>query len=299
MAWMTACNGRARFCLLGAFLLVFQPSSQARKEPKMKAEELVAKHLDSIGTPEARAAAKNRSATGTAQVIFRMPTSGQLPGKSSVFSEGSKVNITMAFGTQNYQSEQLVFDGNTVDTGELQLRQRSTLSDFVYHHDVLLKEGLLGGTMTTGWPLLDLTGRQPKMDYTGLKKIGGRQLHELKYRAQKDAGDVQISLYFDPESFRHVCSQYRLAVRTRSMGSRARPTMSDPGTASPADQMETYYKIEEWFDDFRSVDSLMLPHAYRMTFNIEGPSPFLCEFRIVLSQIVHNQQMDPKAFVIR
>jgi hypothetical protein len=295
----TICEYRVRLCLSAACLLVFQCAAPAVKEPKLKAEELVARHLNSIGTPEARAAVKDRVEDGTAEVTFHLPTSGRLPGTGSIVSAGTKIRIVMAFGSQNYQAEQLVFDGSSVDTGQLQLRQRSVLSDFVYHHDVLLKEGLLCGTMTTAWPLLDLAARQPKLDYIGLKKVAGKQLHELRYRARKDAGDVQISLYFDPESYRHVYSQYRLAVRTRSMGSRARPTMSDPGTASPADQMETYYKIEEWFDDFRVVDSLNLPHAYRMRFNVEGPSPFLYEFSINLSKILHNQEVDPTAFVVR
>jgi hypothetical protein len=265
----------------------------------MKAEELVARHLDSIGTREALSAAKNRVSGGTARVTFHLPTAGELPGTSSVVSDGKRVRVAMVFGSQSYQAEQLVYDGSQVDTSQLQLRQRSVLSDFIYHHDVLLKEGLLFGTMTTAWPLVDLAGRQPKLDYAGLKKVAGKQLHELRYRARKDSGDVQVSLYFDPESFRHVYSQYRLAVRTRSMGSRARPTLNDPGTASPADQMETYYRIEEWFDDFRPVDSVILPHAYRMRFSVEGPSPFLCEFSIALSRILHNQELDSTAFVVR
>jgi hypothetical protein len=37
---------------------------------KMKPEELIAKHLEAIGTAAARAAVKNRMMNGSAQVIF-------------------------------------------------------------------------------------------------------------------------------------------------------------------------------------------------------------------------------------
>jgi hypothetical protein len=268
------------------------------KEPKLTSEELVSRHLASIGTPEARAAVKSRVAAGAAQWTIRMPQSGQIPGKSSILSDGGRLRITLAFGAQESQMEQLVFDGKNVDAGQIQLRERSWLSDFVYHHDVLLKEGLMLGTMTTAWPLLDLAARQPKLDYTGLKKTGGRQMHEVKYRAKKDAGDVQVALYFDPESFRHVHTEYRLVVRA-GIGSRARPTMGNVGTASPGDLMDTYYKIDEWFEDFRIVDGLTLPHACKLAFTREGPSPFICEYGINLTQILHNQEIDPKSFVIQ
>jgi hypothetical protein len=264
----------------------------------MKVEELVARHLSSIGTPEARAAAKNRAGSGIAQVTFRMPKTGQLPGRSDVISDGRRMRIAMMFSSQDNQSEQLVFNGKAVDTSQVGLRLRSPLSAFVFDHLALLQEGLMCGTMTTAWPLLDLAGRQPKLVYTGLKKLEGRQLHELTYRPKKDAGDLQIALYFDPETFRHVYSQYRLVERV-GVGEYGRPTPANPTTTNPG--TDTFYKIEEWFDDFKTVDSLTLPHAYKLRFTREGSDPptYICEYSISLTQVLHNQAVDPKAFVIQ
>jgi hypothetical protein len=298
MARRTARIYHASFCLLGALLIAFLLPPSGTPEQKMKVEELVARHLSSIGTPEARATAKNRAGSGIAQVTFRMPKTGQLPGRSDVISDGRMMRIAMMFSSQDNQSEQLVFNGKAVDTSQLSLRLRSPLSAFVFDHVALLQEGLMCGTMTTAWPLLDLAGRQPKLVYTGLKKLEGRQLHELTYRPKKDAGDLQIALYFDPETFRHVYSHYRLVERV-GVGEYGRPTQANPAGANPG--TDTFYRIEEWFDDFKMVDSLTLPHAYKLRFTREGSDPptYICEYSISLTQVLHNQAVDPKAFVIQ
>jgi len=290
-------NHREGLCLSGFLLMAFLLPSGA-PEQKMKAEEVLTRHLISIGPPEARAAAKNRAASGTAQVTFHLPRTGQLPGRSEVISDGRMVRIAMMFATQEYQSEQFVFDGKNVDTGQVNVRLRSPMSAFVYDHHALLREGLLCGTMTTAWALLDVAGRQPKLVYTGLKKLEGKQLHELTYRPKKDAGDLQISLYFDLENFRHVYSQYRLVERA-GVGQYGKPTQANPTGTSPG--ADTFYRIEEWFDDFRTVDSLSLPHAYKLRFTREGSDPptYICEYGISLMQVLYNQALDPQAFVIQ
>ncbi len=275
--------------MLATLVLVFHDPPLGAIHPAIKPEELVAKHLSSIGSAEARSAVKNRVASGAAQVTFRLPTSGRLPGNGTILSDGGRVRIEMMFAALDYQSERLVFDGRSVDVGQLRLRVRSNLADFVYQYDVLLKEGLMGGTMTTAWPLLDLAGRQPKLDYAGLRKVEGKQLHELRYRPRRGAWDLQIALFFDPQDFRHVLSQYRLVLRGRMAA-------APPDSTS---QMDTFYRIDERFDDFRPVDALILPHAYQLVFNREGPGTgVLCEYRIALDRILHNQSIDADAFVI-
>ena len=297
MARETTGSHRAGFYLLGALLLAFYHPLLGAKDPKIKAEELVAKHLESIGTAEARAAAKNRTASGVAQVTFHMPKPGQLGGIGTFLSEGRMMRIAMKFGAPDHQGEQFVFDGKSVDVGQLRLRVRSHLAQFVYDHSILLKEGLMGGTMTTAWPLLDLAGRQPKLDYTGLKKVDGKSLLEVKYRAKKDPGDVQVALYFDPETFRHVYSEYRLIVRAMMVQGKDEMGKTLPDTSS---QNDAYYKIQEWFDDFRTVDSLSLPHGYKLSFNRRGSGEaVIFDYSNAFTQILHNQAIDPKAFVIQ
>jgi len=276
--------------LLGAMMLGSSAARMDAKEEKLKLEELVAKHLASIGTPEALAAARSRTIAGTAQVIFRIGGQGLLNGKGSVVSEGRKYFIGMDFGILNYPADDLAFDGENLTVNNIKPGRRTNLGDFVYQHDVLLKEGLLGGTMTTAWPLLDLASRQPKMNYAGLKKFEGRSLHELRYRAKKGGGDLQASLYFDPETFRHVGSRYRLVV----------PSTMGANPADSANQRETVYTLEEQFGNFTAVDSLTLPHFYKLIMTMEGMSgSLLTEWNLQAEKVSQNQQVDPGTFAVK
>ena len=87
---------------LGVMMLGSSAARLNAKEEKLKVEQLVAKHLASIGTPEALAAVHSRSIAGTAQVIFRIGGTGLLNGKGSVVSDGRKYFIGMEFGVVNY-----------------------------------------------------------------------------------------------------------------------------------------------------------------------------------------------------
>jgi hypothetical protein len=257
------------------------------KDEKLKPEELVLKHLASIGTADAIANAKTRVMNGTAQAVFRLGSTGQVNGKGTILSDGGKVRIGMTFPALEYPGEQLAYDGNRVTVGQVRPGQKSDLSAFVYQYDVLLKEGLLGGTTTTAWALLNTSGRQPKLNYSGLKKIEGRQLHELKYRAKKGGGDLQISLYFDPETFRHTNTQIRL-VQPAAMAS---------NPAASSGQRDTVYTIVEHYGDFKEVDGLNLPHSYKIVLTIEGMQrTILYEWNLAFDQASHNQAIEPKYF---
>ncbi len=278
---------RAVFCFLATLFSVVLGPSLAAKEPKMKPEELVAKHLDSIGTPEARAAIKTRTAVGNGQIIFRLPSTGNLNGNSEVVSDGKKTRISMVFGVPNYPSEQFLFDGNNANTSQIRPGVRVSMALFAYTYDVMLREGLLGGTMTTAWALLDVAGRQPKLEYTGLKKVEGRQLHELRYRAKKGAGDLQVFLRFDPETFRHVQSEYRLT----------QPANMASTPAESSSQRDTLYRILEMFDDFKTIDGVTVPFSWKLKFSREGMgNTLLSEEAISLTQVVHNRPLDAKTF---
>jgi hypothetical protein len=278
------------FFVLSLLVFCLPASGLFAKDAKMKAEDVVAKHLASIGTAEARAAIKNRVVGGSAQAIFRLGSTGQLLGKSNVISDGRKIRLAMSFSALDYPGDQIAFDGEKITAGQIQPGRRSNLSAFIYTYDVILKEGFLTGTLSTAWPLLDLSSRQAKLDYTGLKKIDGKQLHEVKYRAKKGSGDLQVSLYFDAESFRHVRTQYRLVMPANMAG---RPEDS-------SSQRDTIYTLVERFDDFKEVDGLTLPYTYKTSFTVEGGRATLMqEWDIAATQIVHNQQIDQRYFSVQ
>src|SRR2546430_2271242 len=77
--------------------------------------------------------------------------------------------------------------------------------------EVILKQGLMCGTLSSAWPLLDMEGRRAQMNYLGTKKIDNRLLHELRYTPGATS-DLKIPLYFDSEPFHHVRTEYERVI---------------------------------------------------------------------------------------
>jgi hypothetical protein len=156
--------------------------------------------------------------------------------------------------------------------------------------EAILREGLLGGTLSTAWPLLDLDERKPKLTYEGLKKVDGQHLHDIRYRPKKSS-DLEIHLYFDPETFRHVETIYRMNV-SANMG----PTITES-----ARQKDTLYVITEKFSDFKTADGLTLPTRYDLQFSreLQDGTTSLWDWDMSFTQISNNVGLDPRNFEVR
>jgi hypothetical protein len=274
--------------LLGLLAISVTSAPIAAKDDKLKPEELVAQHLASIGPAEKRKAIISRVTTGPAQVTFRVGGNGSLNGKGNILSEGNAVRVGFNFGALDYPGEQIAFDGNKVTAGQISPGNYPPFSGFVYENDVLLKEGLLFGTLSTNWALLDLQARRPKLDVTGLKKIEGRQLYELKYSGRNSKANMQAWLYFDPETFRHVRSQFKLEV----------PTSRLTRITDSAELVR--YQILEQFDQFKEVDGLVLPHSYKLDFTVDAPrGGLLTSWTHLIERITHNEPVERQLFLLQ
>jgi hypothetical protein len=248
------------------------------KDARLSPEEIVAKHLESLGSAQAREAVKSRAAEGTVQ--FNEVFSGKIhmEGTAQLISQGRKVKMALRFGQPQYPGEQFVFDGQSIQVAMTDPGARSLLGNFMFTQSEILSEGLPGGTLSTGWPLLNLKERQAKLKYEGLKKIGDRELYELTYVPKKRGGngELLIRLYFDPDTFRHVLSVYRLTLRNTSGSIRE-------GT----DELKE--TVEERFDDFGVVDGLTLPRHWEMRYRKEPSSkPQELQWDIRFSNVTHN-----------
>ena len=269
-------------------LLLAMLTPVAAKGPKMKPEELVARHLEALGPPESRSVVQSRGAQGTGRMKLLAGGSGLLEGPAVFASQGRKVLFSIQFNDINYAAEQISFDDEKVYVGDIEPGVRSQLGQFLYQYDEIVKEGLFGGVLSTAWPLLDLEGRNPKLDYRELKKVNGQELLELRYRMRK-GGDLNIRLYFDPESFRHTATTYKLTI--------AAPMGRTP--LESARQSETRFRLEEWFSDFRSTDDLDLPTQWTVRLTLEtGRGSFLAKWDMTFPQITHNPSIDPQIFVL-
>ena len=282
---------------VSAFLAVFCfPAATAAQ--KLTPEEVVAKHLASLGTPEKRAAIRTRVLEGPARLDILVGGGMPLAGRALVASEGPKYRVALEFLRQNYWGEQCMTDGDKVEVGFILPGRRSQLGDFLNKFPDVVREGLVGGVLTTAWPLLDLQQHQPKLEYGGLKKVDGRQLHRLTYKMRKGGGLLTVYLFFEPDTFRHV----------RTYIQRVEPAAMPVTPAQPVSRSETRYTLEEEFSEFVEVEGLTLPTMWtiRMTSEKSGGDNFLnpsggnsiLRWRAVFEKLFHNVEIKPAELAI-
>jgi hypothetical protein len=293
------------------------------KDKKVTPEEVVAAHLKSLGPPELLAGIKNRGISGTTSIEFIQGGVGTMAGQAMVLTSGRSLSIILKYGGVDYPGEYFAFDGKDVEVSTIRPGQRSPLGDFIYRYKGVMKEGLLGGVLSLGWPLLDLEKRNASLKYVSAK-VDGRELHELDYDPKSGMNEIKVKLFFEPDTFRHVRTEYLLRVQSEQAlqagqtvtqgvpnsanlnnGQRGGPVTRDAGIL---DQIgNSYYLLVEKFDNFKEVKvnnsaggetkSLIMPHGYALEYSVEGQgSSFLAHWKIALEQWMHNGKLDPSVF---
>jgi hypothetical protein len=254
-------------------------------------EELVSRHLEAIGPASARSAVKTRVLQGAA--VYRMVVGGggHLEGKTGLVSEGRKVRYLVRFPQADYRGENVVFDGNRIGVSSSTADQhRSAFAGLITSQGVILRDGLLGGTLSTAWPLLDLQERKSKLIIEGLRKMDGRELYQVRYEPAKRA-DVEIRLYFEPDTFRHVKTVYVTSVGNNVGGDILRSSKLQPERTT----------LEERFSDFKTVDGVTLPSKWNLQFTWELPqgTTSVTEWDLKEDEITHNMGLDPRNFEVK
>ncbi|HYO63224.1 MAG TPA: hypothetical protein VER08_06160 [Pyrinomonadaceae bacterium] len=252
---------------------------------KLSAEDLTAKHLESIGAAEARAAANSRIILGTARFTFRSGGSGMAEGNAVLASDGSKSLLSMHFGAPDYPHDVMGFNGKDFKVKDIRPGVRSILGEVFLRNGELFREGIVGGVLSSAWAMSNLAERSPKLDYAGTDKINGAEVHKVRYIPRKGS-DYKITLFFDAQNFRHLRTQYDRNVAA-PMGS----------IDSSAQQRETSIKIIEDFSDFRAEGKLTMPHSYKITYSAYGQNNGVTqEWAFTLSKYTFNEPIDKKAF---
>jgi hypothetical protein len=103
---------------------------------------------------------------------------------------------------------------------------------------------------------------------------------------------MNILLYFDPQTYQHVLTTYRVTV-TSSIGT--------GGETTSTQQQETRYSLEEHFSDFQTKDGLTLPTHYDLRYTAELSNGFTknIEWEVRATDIMNNQSIDPRAFEVK
>jgi hypothetical protein len=300
---------QARIGMAVLFLAATPPLIRAAD---MKAEEVVARHLDSIGTAEIRATAKTRIVQGTAQFKMRVGGGGELAGTSALVSEGRKSVLMIKLANSDYRGEQFVTDGGKVSVAATTSNHKwSDFGQFVRTQDQIVLEGLLGGALTTAWAMLDLPENKAKLSFDGEKKADGRPAYQLTYHSRK-RDDLTIHLFFDPQTYQHLMTTYTITLAS-GLGGFA-PSLSDQaGLTTPAadnpgadvtqssKQKETRYTIEERFSDFKTAEGLTLPTKYSMHFTeeLQDGTTKVYEYDLTADEISNNKPLDPRNFQVK
>lgn len=272
------------------FIALLVPAS-AQNTGSSRPDDIVARNLDSIAPASVRAAEKSRVVRGNLQFHVLVGGSGGAAGTWDLVSSGRMFDIVMQFGIGDWRGEQFTFNGSKVGIAlPTASHHRSVFGEFVASQDFLIKEGLLGGELGTGWALQNLAATKAKVQNLGIKKIDGKDLLALQY-SSKHSTDMQVFLYFDPETGRHLHTVYTM---NRNEG----PTGDIRSTPY---QREIKYRMEERFSDFRTENGMTLPAHYDLQWSEEtqNGSTRLFDWDLTADQIVHNVALDPANFEIK
>jgi len=288
------------FLLVVSFTLIIQATGVWAKDPSP--EELIAEHLKSIGEQAALEQVKSIALAGTSEVNFILGMGGQMTGTSVIISEGPKTGIVMKFLDINYPGEYFAHDGKSVTVGQIKPGLKSPIADFVYRYNKIMKNGMLGGVLSNAWPLLDIKGNKPRSMKVRKTKVDGVELYELEYRPRDDHGDMKIRLYFDPETYQHVRSEFKVSTKDDVTGGVGASPFEGGGVRDMAIadvRGESFYTLTETFGDFKKVGALTFPHSYSLDYMIDGnnQSGFIAKWKINALEIGFNMQdIDPKFF---
>lgn len=289
------CSGFHRSALVLLCLTAVLPIHAADDE--LTPEELVSRHLDSIGPEEARQQIQSREYAG--QGVWRMVLGGVGHMAGAVFFASSANTCDFSFGSepnQAFTGERFLYDGKDADVKRSFQEQYSVLGQFMRRNRNILGEGLFGGTANLSWSLLDTEGRRPRLKYLGLREVEGRELHALDYRPRRRKGDISIELYFDPETYRHVRTEYHERF-IGDIGPGRDPSLSRvPNSPSdPAISMleESQVIFIETFESFHPADGVMVPARWTLKLDVynEGRgsgSANSSEIEVGFEEVVHN-----------
>ena len=255
---------------------------------KLKAEDIVVKHLDSIAPAEKRASIRSMVAVGNAKVVNVTTKTQPTVGRVVIASEVSKTFLGMTLNSNDYPSEKIIFNGEKVNIDFVVPGTRSIVGNFLASNSRLIQDGILGGVLSTNWTLLDMTGSKGKLSAAGTKKINGVDTFQVKY-FPKGGSDLNITMFFEKNSFRHVRTEYS-RIASASMGR---------SIDESARHIETRIRLIEDFSGFQEVEGVMIPINYQITFSSsgqQGTTEIRWEYELL--QFGVNQKLEESTFSI-
>ena len=274
--------------LTTASCLFFLITVVAAQKDIMTADVLIQKHLESIGTPAARAAAKSLVMVGEGSLSSKIGYNGRLVGPAQLASEGNKFLLAIIFNSSDYRYEKLAFDGKEVTYGR-PTGDVSKLGEFIKSQASILKQGYFGGVLSEAWPFVEPNGKKIKVEYGGIENVGGTPLYKLKAQVA-GSGDLRVNLYFDPNTFHHLLTVYSYTIQ---------PYMVSSDSVVNATAKASHFTLTEHFSNFKKAGDLVLPMTYTIDLsNVLEDRTEQLKWSITFGQVYFNESVDAGVFKV-
>lgn len=276
------------FIVLLILNLVIHSTPQAINKDQSSADitvqEVLDKHFASIGKKEDLESIKSRVMVGSVKSNFVMGSGRQYTGAAQFASAGNKVLLAMIFDSSEYLYEKAGFDGDKFFVG-LPGGSRTNLGDFFKSQEVIFKDGVFGGTLSSSWLALNSDAIKKDLKYAGIEKIDNQEFHKIKY-SPRSSGDLRISFYFNTKDYRHSSTRYEFTTISRMSSS---PTQA-------IKQKEYRYLLIEQFGDYKTVGKLTLPNTYQLDLTIQTESTRRQIWNINFAQFFYNEPLESQVF---
>ncbi len=244
---------RLKFLSLSFIAVVCAVSSLDAQN--LTAEEILAKHLDSIGTTAKRQSLKNIFAAGFSGFEAKVPVA-KGRGKMVVVSDPNNLYFLMSLNSREYPYEKVGMFGDKVSLPFSSAGNRSLLGAFLFEHSQILSENLFCGSMSMRWMSRISDTKKLKLKAAGMKKIDGNQTYVIDaLGAASGTSDFTVRLYFSADTFRHVRTEYHREVQIGNVAFGKQNQLANGKL-----------DLREEFSDFKEVDGLTLPYSYKVTF---------------------------------
>ena len=272
-----------------AFIVLLSSGLYAQKAD---VADILAKHRASVGTPEALATVKNQLVLTNAQFVLK-GSAALITGKAVILSAPGKSLWGMNFASNDYPQDRFGYDGKDVRVAKMTPTNWSLLGEFLNNNRGIIREGLLGGTLSAAWPLLQADLRNAKVRYEGTKKVGDLDTIVLSY-APKGGSDLTTKIYLDAKTYQHVRTEYTL-VRAAIQGNT--PDQS-------AGQSGSIYRLVEDFSNFTKIGQLTVPGRAKITYSRTGTADSAplqkanrdAEWTFVVTNMGINRDLDANSF---
>jgi len=249
-------------------------------------QEIIDRHLASIGSREKRDSIKTLMAVGISEFEAKVPLV-KGGGKAIMVSDPNNLFFVMSLNSKEYPFEKVGYFGDKVNLPYMPAGGRSLLGGFLAENTKILTNGLFSGVMSLRWPLLGLDKKKFRLESLGVKKVDGRKMYVLDFDPSGVAStQLMMRLYFDSETFSHVRTEF---VRAIDAGNVTFRQANQQGTS--------ILTLTEEFSDFKDEDGLNLPHSYRVTFRANSNAAMYENvWGINVRQYYFNQKLAPDFF---